>query len=47
VATVRSVSPAAASPTVVPVLAAISFSHLLNDTIQSLLPAIYPILKSS
>ena len=31
---------------VVPVLAAISFSHLLNDTIQSLLPAIYPILKS-
>src|SRR5947207_10841338 len=32
---------------VVPVLAAISFSHLLNDTIQSLLPAIYPILKSS
>ncbi len=43
----RTVSPAAASPTVVPVLAAISFSHLLNDTIQSLLPAIYPILKSS
>src|SRR6476469_3359534 len=33
--------------TVVPVLAATSFSHLLNDTIQSLLPAIYPILKSS
>jgi FSR family fosmidomycin resistance protein-like MFS transporter len=33
--------------TVVPILAAISFSHLLNDTIQSLLPAIYPILKSS
>ncbi len=32
---------------VVPVLAAISFSHLLNDTIQSLLPAIYPILKNS
>jgi FSR family fosmidomycin resistance protein-like MFS transporter len=29
------------------VLAAISFCHLLNDTIQSLLPAIYPILKSS
>ncbi|HEY2905726.1 MAG TPA: MFS transporter [Vicinamibacterales bacterium] len=28
-------------------LAAISFSHLLNDTIQSLVPAIYPILKSS
>lgn len=29
------------------VLAAISFCHLLNDTIQSLLPAIYPILKAS
>jgi FSR family fosmidomycin resistance protein-like MFS transporter len=29
------------------VLAAVSFSHLLNDTIQSLLPAIYPILKAS
>jgi MFS transporter, FSR family, fosmidomycin resistance protein len=29
------------------VLAAISFSHLLNDTVQSLLPAIYPLLKTS
>jgi FSR family fosmidomycin resistance protein-like MFS transporter len=29
------------------VLAAISFSHLLNDTIQSLIPAIYPLLKSA
>ena len=29
------------------VLAAVSFSHLLNDTIQSLLPAIYPVLKTS
>ncbi len=29
------------------VLAAISLSHLLNDTIQSLVPAIYPLLKSS
>jgi FSR family fosmidomycin resistance protein-like MFS transporter len=29
------------------VLAAISVSHLLNDTIQSLLPAIYPFLKSA
>ena len=28
-------------------LAAISFSHLLNDTIQSLVPAIYPLLKSA
>ena len=29
------------------VLAAISFSHLINDTIQQLLPAVYPLLKSS
>ncbi len=29
------------------VLGAISFSHLLNDMIQSLLPAIYPLLKSA
>lgn len=29
------------------VLAAISFSHLLNDTIQSLVPAIYPLLKAA
>ncbi|WP_210485040.1 MFS transporter [Microvirga antarctica] len=30
-----------------PILAAISFSHLLNDLIQSLLPAIYPLLKAA
>ncbi len=29
------------------VLIALSVSHLLNDTIQSLLPAIYPLLKDS
>ncbi len=29
------------------VLTALSFSHLLNDMMQSLLPAIYPILKSA
>jgi len=34
-------------PTAFAVLAAISVSHLLNDTIQSLIPALYPILKSS
>ncbi|HEY0206730.1 MAG TPA: MFS transporter [Acetobacteraceae bacterium] len=32
--------------TVFPVLLAVSFCHLLNDLIQSLLPAIYPILKT-
>lgn len=32
--------------TVFTILIAISFSHLLNDTIQSLIPAIYPLVKS-
>src|SRR5438874_9685451 len=36
-----------ADATAFSVLAAISFSHLLNDTIQSLIPAIYPILKAT
>ena len=36
-----------ANPTVLAILFAISFSHLLNDTIQSLIPAIYPVLKTS
>src|SRR5438046_7906169 len=31
---------------VFPVLLALSFAHLVNDTLQSLIPAIYPILKS-
>lgn len=30
-----------------PVLIALSFTHLLNDMIQSLIPAIYPIIKES
>ena len=30
-----------------PVLAAISFCHFLNDMMQSLLPAVYPILKGN
>ena len=29
------------------ILLAISFCHLLNDTVQSLIPAIYPMLKNS
>lgn len=36
-----------AEKTVFPILFAISFSHLLNDTIQSLIPAIYPVVKDS
>lgn len=37
----------AVEKTVFPILFAISFSHLLNDTIQSLIPAIYPVVKDS
>src|SRR5579875_3558557 len=33
--------------TIFTILAAISICHLLNDMIQSLIPAIYPILKNS
>jgi MFS transporter, FSR family, fosmidomycin resistance protein len=36
-----------AENTVFAILIAISVSHLLNDTIQSVIPAIYPILKQS
>ena len=35
-----------AAVAVIPVLLALSFSHFLNDTIQSLIPSIYPILKT-
>jgi MFS transporter, FSR family, fosmidomycin resistance protein len=42
-----SISPGAAQNTVLAILFALSFSHLLNDTMQSLLPAIYPLLKGS
>ncbi|MFC5427232.1 MFS transporter [Paraburkholderia denitrificans] len=38
---------AAQQPTIYPVLGAISFSHLINDMIQSLILAIYPMLKDS
>ncbi len=33
--------------TVLPILLALSFSHLLNDTMQSLIPAIYPMVKDA
>ncbi|MBV9733375.1 MAG: MFS transporter, partial [Verrucomicrobia bacterium] len=29
------------------ILLGLCFSHLLNDTIQSLIPAIYPVLKTT
>ena len=37
----------AGAKTVFKILLSISFCHLLNDTLQSLIPAIYPLLKSS
>ncbi len=33
--------------TVYPILIAISISHLLNDALQSIIPAIYPVVKDS
>jgi FSR family fosmidomycin resistance protein-like MFS transporter len=36
-----------AAGTVLPILFAISLSHLLNDTLQSLIPALYPMVKQS
>jgi FSR family fosmidomycin resistance protein-like MFS transporter len=47
-ATPEVVSPAqAVHRTAMSILLAISFSHLLNDMMQSLIPAMYPMLKSS
>jgi len=40
-------APYRAPATVMPVLGAISVCHMLNDTMQSLLLAIYPLLKSN
>jgi MFS transporter, FSR family, fosmidomycin resistance protein len=37
----------AADDTVFAIIAAISFCHLLNDMMQSLIPAIYPMLKTN
>ena len=38
--------PAHGESTVVAVLIALSVSHLLNDVMQALIPAVYPILKT-
>jgi FSR family fosmidomycin resistance protein-like MFS transporter len=46
-ATAAGAATAAAGRTAVGVLAAISFCHMLNDMMQSLLPAMYPMLKSA
>src|SRR5216684_6104217 len=39
--------PDSAGQTTFTILAAISFCHLLNDMMQSLLPALYPMLKGT
>jgi MFS transporter, FSR family, fosmidomycin resistance protein len=41
------VSTSPARRAAMPVLLALSFTHLLNDMIQSLIPAIYPIIKEA
>jgi FSR family fosmidomycin resistance protein-like MFS transporter len=38
---------ASSQSTVIPILFAISVSHLINDSLQSLIPASYPIIKES
>jgi FSR family fosmidomycin resistance protein-like MFS transporter len=43
----HSAADSGAAKTAFSILAAISFCHLLNDMMQSLLPAIYPILKEN
>jgi len=48
VSTIQAAAPSGVrAKTVYPILSAISFCHFLNDMIQSLLPAIYPLLKNS
>lgn len=46
-ATASDIAGATAQKTVFSILLAISFSHLLNDTMQSLIPSTYPLLKKS
>src|SRR5579863_5452107 len=43
----RSLARRAAQATAFPIILALSFSHFLNDTMQSLVPALYPMLKGS
>jgi FSR family fosmidomycin resistance protein-like MFS transporter len=44
-ASAPSVSTASANSTTFAVILSLSFCHLLNDMMQSLVPALYPILK--
>lgn len=42
----KSTSPITAQAAAIPILISLSFCHFLNDLIQSLIPALYPLLKS-
>jgi FSR family fosmidomycin resistance protein-like MFS transporter len=44
---VADIAPAASAGPAYIVLAGISFSHFLNDTMQSLIASVYPILKDT
>jgi FSR family fosmidomycin resistance protein-like MFS transporter len=46
-ATLTESAPATRRETVLAILLALSLSHLLNDVMQSLLPAVYPLLKEN
>ncbi len=45
--TVTAAAPSAPARTAMPILLALSFTHFLNDMIQSLIPAIYPVIKQA
>lgn len=47
VSSAAAATPPAVRPTVFGVLFGVSFVHLLNDTIQSVVPAMFPIVKES
>ena len=42
----QSANPPSAQAATIPVLVSLSFCHFLNDLIQSLIPALYPLLKT-
>lgn len=42
----QSADPVSAQAATIPILVSLSFCHFLNDLIQSLIPALYPLLKS-
>ena len=43
--TVQAATPAAAQTAVLPILISLGFCHMLNDLMQSMIPALYPMIK--